>query len=234
MRRFAALVLLALPLPGWAATAVQTVAADRIVAAAQAQLDNCLGADKASAQVTVVGKPDDVTVLQGNVTLDAHRPDGRCPRARVGMAVDIRVNGELARSATVWFAISVHRQVLSYGADAKLDAPASSLNFTPHDADVALLQSDAVADPTELTGLRLRHAVVSGSPVVREDFERTPDVDRQQRVDVIASFGVIRMQTKGTAIGRGNTGEMVSVLVDGAEEPVRARVTDKGVVNVVE
>ncbi len=42
------------------------------------------------------------------------------------------------------------------------------------------------------------------------------------------------MQTKGTSASTGNIDDLVSVLVDGAEAPVRARVTDKGVVDVVE
>jgi flagella basal body P-ring formation protein FlgA len=140
----------------------------------------------------------------------------------------------VVRSATVWFAVSVHRDVPGYAADAAMGSVASALTFTPHDADVAMLQSAVVTDPSQLKGMRLRHAVLAGSPVLLEDFERIPDVDRQQRVDVTASYGVITLQAKGTAIGRGNAGDTVLVLVDGAEAPVHARVTDKGVVQVVD
>lgn len=233
-RLLPAALLLALPLYASASPMLQTVASARIVDVARAELDSCLGDDKAAAQVEVVGKPEDVQVLSGSLAIKARKLEGRWPRARVGMPVDISVNGQVVRSATVWFAVSVHHDVPGYAADAAMGTVGSSLKFTPHDADVATLQSAVVTDPDQLKGLRLRHAVLAGSPVLLEDFERIPDVDRQQRVDVTASYGVIKLETKGTAIGRGNAGDTVLVLVDGAEAPVHARITDKGVVQVVD
>lgn len=235
MRRLLPSVLLfALPLYASASPMLQTVASARIVDIARSELDACLGDDKASAQVQIVGKPEDVQILSGTLAIKARKPEGRWPRARVGMPVDISVNGEVVRSATVWFAVSIHHDVPGYAADAAMGTAASALKFTPHDADVAALQGGIVTDPHQLDGMRLRHAVLAGSPVLLEDFEHVPDVDRQQRVDVTASYGVIKLETKGTAIGRGNTGDTVLVLVDGAEEPVHARITDKGVVQVVD
>jgi flagella basal body P-ring formation protein FlgA len=184
--------------------------------------------------VDIVGKPEDVQVLAGALAIKARKPEGRWPRARVGMPVEISVNGQVVRSATVWFAVSIHHDVPAYVADAAMGTASSSLTFAPHDADVAMVQGVVVTDPHQLDGLRLRHAVLAGSPVLLEDFEKIPDVDRQQRVDVTESYGVIKLQAKGTAIGRGNTGDTVLVQVDGGETPVHARVTDKGVVQVVD
>jgi flagellar basal body P-ring formation protein FlgA len=184
--------------------------------------------------VDIVGKPEDVQVLAGALAVKARKPEGRWPRARVGMPVDISVNGQVVRSATVWFALSVHRDMPAYVADTAMGTDASNLKLAPHDVDVAMMQGSVVTDPHQLDGMRLRHAVLAGSPVLLEDFEKIPDVDRQQRVDVTESYGVIKLQAKGTAIGRGNTGDTVLVQVDGAETPVHARVTDKGVVQVVD
>jgi flagella basal body P-ring formation protein FlgA len=234
MRRLPALLSLTLSMSAVASPSLQTVPAARIVDAAQAQLDACLGNDKAAAQVTVVGKPDDVQVLAGTLALKARKPEGHWPRARVGVPVDVAINGQVVRSTTVWFAVSVQHEVPTYAADAPIGAVAAGMKFVPHDADVAAMQGDVVSDPHQLDGMRLRHAVLAGSPVVLEDFERIPDVDRQQRVSVLASYGVIQLQAKGTSIGRGNTGDTVLVQVDGAEAPVHARVTNRGVVQVVD
>lgn len=235
MRRLLpAVLLVTLPLYASASPMLQTVASARMVDVARSELDACLGDDKAVAQVSIVGKPEDVQVLSGKLVINARKPEGRWPRARVGMPVDISVNGEVVRSATVWFAVSVRHDIPGYTTDAAMGTVASTLKFAPHDADVAALQGGVVTDPHQLDGMRLRHAVLAGSPVLLEDFEHIPDVDRQQRVDVLASYGVIKLETKGTAIGRGNTGDTVMVLVDGAESPVRGRITDKGVVQVVD
>jgi flagellar basal body P-ring formation protein FlgA len=226
--------LLAAPLVAQAANAPQHVDAARVVAVARASLDQQLGGDSANAQVAVVGTPEDLVVVPGQVALQARHTVGRWPRARVSVPVDIYVDGKVVRSATVWFALSVHRNVLSYVDDSAQGALASTLKLGQQDVDVAALPASPAADPHELEGKRLRRGVVAGQPVMPEDFERIPDVDRRSRVDVVASFGSIRMQTKGTSAGVGNVGDTVSVLVDGAETPVRARVTEKGVVDVVE
>lgn len=233
-RLLLASLLLALSVSAAASPSLQTVPAARIVNVAQAEMDACLGHDKATAQVDVIGRPEDVQVLAGKLTLKARKPEGRWPRSRVSVPVDVSVDGAVVRSATVWFAVSIQRDVPTYAADAPLGTLASALKFVPHAADIAALQGSLVTDPHQLDGMRLRHAVVAGSPEVLEDFERIPDVDRQQRVEVLESYGVIRLEAKGTAIGRGNAGDTVLVQVDGAEAPVRARITDKGVVQVVD
>jgi len=234
LRHLPFVFLLATPLLTQAANAPQRIDAGRVIAAARTSLDQQLGTDSTNAQVAVVGTPEDIMVVSGQVTLQARHATGRWPRSRVSIPVDVCVDGKVVRSATVWFALSVHRNVLSYADDSAQGALASALKFGQQDVDVAALTASPAADPGELEGKRLRHGVIAGQPVMPEDFERIPDVDRRGRVDVIASFGSIRMQTKGTSAGAGNVGDTVSVLVDGAQTPVRARVTEKGVVDVVE
>ena len=235
MLRFWSIVfLLGAPLAAQTANAPQHVDAARVVAAARSALDQQLGADSANAEVAVVGSPEDITVMPGQLALQARHAAGRWPRSRVSVPVDVCVDGKVVRSATVWFALSVRRNVLSYADDSAQGVLAGALKFGQQDVDVAALPASPATDPRELEGKRLRHGVAAGQPVMPEDFERIPDVDRHGRVDVVASFGSVRMQTKGTSAGAGNVGDTVSVLVDGAEAPVRARVTEKGVVDVVE
>jgi flagella basal body P-ring formation protein FlgA len=229
-----AMFLLALPFVVTAANAPQRVDAARVVAVARAALDKQLAGDSAHAQVAVVGTPEDIMVMPGQLALQARHSAGRWPRARVSVPVDISVDGKVVRSATVWFSLSVQRNVLGYASDAAAGALPASLKFVPQDTDVAALQASTVADPHDLDGKRLRHSVQAGAPVMADDFEKVPDVDRRGRVQVIASFGSVRMQTKGISAGAGNVGDTVSVLVDGAEAPVRARITARGVVDVVE
>ena len=234
-RRWPAWMLVAVSSQTWATSPVfQHVEATRIVTAARAQVDTQLGSDRAAAEVTVLGSPEDVVVLPGKVTLGVHAVTGRWPRARVGVPVDVLVNGQVVRSATVWFALSVHRAVLTYAADAPIGVLAASLKLVPQDADVAAVRGELTGSPHDIDGMRLRHPVLAGSVVVQEDFESMPDVDRQQRVQVLVALGAIRLQARGTSNGKGNDGDVVAVLVDGAEAPVRARITDKGVVQVVQ
>jgi len=79
----------------------------------------------------------------------------------------------------------------------------------------------------------LRHAVLAETVAVRGDFERIPEVDRQEHVDVLATVGSVSLRTRGVAGKQGASGEVIPVLVDGADSPVLARVIDKGAVEVV-
>lgn len=217
-----------------AMSAHQRIAAARIVAAARAQVDTRLGAGAAKAQVSVVGVPEDVTVPPGKVRLDAGPLAGRWPRARVGVPVSIAIDDRVVRTATVWFALSVHRDALAYAADAAAGTPATALALVPKDTDVAQISGELVGDAAQLAGLRLRHPVLTGTTATLDDFERIPDVDRQQRVRVLVAAGTVRLQTMGTALGPGDMGHVLSVQVDGAQSPVRAQVTGKGVVSVTQ
>ena len=214
--------------------ASQRVASARIVATARTQIDARLGSERAAANVTVVGTPEDMAVPAGRVTLSLHALTGRWPRSRIGVPVDVAVNGQVVRSATVWFALEVRREVLAYAEDAPIGTSGALMKLVSRDVDVTGVQGEQVRDAGELQGMRLRHPVLKGSVAVMDDFERVPDVDRQQRVRVLVTSGAIHMQARGTAISKGNAGDIVPVLVDNAEAPVRARVTDKGVVEVVQ
>lgn len=235
MFRLLAAIVLLLPLPATAAAAArQHVAAARIVAAARARIDARLGTDGAKAQVSVVGTPEDVAVPSGDTRLETGPLTGRWPRARVGVPVTISVDGRVVRSATVWFAVSVHRDALAYAADAAAGTPATALALVPRDADVAQVAGELVGDPGQLAGLRLRHPVLAGTTAALDDFEHIPDVDRQQRVRVLVAAGTVHLQTMGTALGQGDVGHVLAVQVDGAQSPVRAQVMEKGVVSVAQ
>jgi len=232
--RYVLLVLAALlSAPLLAGSAVQAVAASRLVGAAQDVLREHLAAG-GEVSITTIGTPEEVRVPMGEVSLQVHPISGRWPRPRVGVPVDVLVDGRVVRSATVWFALSVHSKVLTYGDDEPIGVQAQQLRIHAAEVDVATLQETPVDGPSALDGMRLRKPVQEGSAVLLSDFEKIPDVDRQEKVRVLASYGAIRLATRGVANEKGNAGDVVPVLINGADEPVRARVTEKGVVEVVQ
>ncbi|MFC4527567.1 flagellar basal body P-ring formation protein FlgA [Dyella halodurans] len=233
MRYFLFALAILLPLRLLAANAPQEVAASRLVGAAQDALRGHLPST-GEASLAPIGTPEDVRVPAGVVSLQVHPISGRWPRPRVGVPVDVLVDGRVMRSATVWFAVSIQDKVLTYGEHAPIGVLASALRIQSTEVDVAALQEEPIDAPTELAGMRLRKPVQAGAAVLWSDFEKIPDVDRQEKVRVLASYGDIHLATRGVANEMGNTGDVVPVLVEGADEPVRARVTDKGVVEVVQ
>ncbi|WP_243040878.1 flagellar basal body P-ring formation chaperone FlgA [Dyella sedimenti] len=228
------LAVLLLPARLVAGAAAQVVASSRLVETARQALLARLASSAGEAELSAIGAPEDVRVGPGTVSLNVRPVIGHWPRPRVGVPVDVLVDGHVARSTTVWFALSLHGRVLTYGGDFPIDTMASSVPMQLADVDVAALQDATVAEPAELEGMRLRKPAQAGAPVLKSDFERIPDVDRKQKVSVLVSYGAIRLATHGVANAMGNAGNMVPVLVDGADAPVQARVTEKGVVEVVQ
>lgn len=227
-RRFACL-LLALPFAVPSAWAAQAVPAAEIVAAAQRSLSGPSG-DRLT--LRVVGAPDDAVVRAGRVALRALPVTGRWPRSRVAVPVRITVDGAVVRTETVWFAVTAERDVLVYAEDAPAGTPATAIKTRVVSVDVAAVQQAFAVDSAGYSGERLKRGVHAGAPVLAGDFEPIPDVDRQGTVAVHVRYGAIRMEATGRAMRAGNTGEVVPVLVDGAETPVEARVLARGEVEI--
>lgn len=230
MRPSVLALLLSTPmLPAHAA--VQTVPAARIVAAARQALAHLPIRHATQVDAHVVGRPTDAVVQAGSLEIMADAPAGRWPRARVAVPVRLRIGGHTVRTETVWFAIAALRPVATYAEDAALGTPASHVRVSRKTRDVASLHGHPV-EPDAVAGQRLRHAVAAGAPLLAEDFEPVPDVDARQQVTVLVRYGAVRLRTRGTALSSGDAGQTVSVLADGAEGPVQAKVTAKGVVQI--
>lgn len=229
------LVLLALPLfapvlPAHAAE--QTVAAARVVDAARTVLQALPLQADTRLEMTAIGKPVDAVVPAGPLQIRATPPSGRWPRSRVAVSVELLLAGRAARTETVWFAVKAVRPLAVYADDAGQGTPAEAVQVHPAEVDVAQLHGHPVDALAAMKGQRLRRATLAGAPVLEEDFEPVPDVDARQQVTVLVRYGAIRMQTRGTALRAGATGQTVAVLAAGADSPVQARVTGKGVVEV--
>lgn len=233
--RFTSYIVVLVPLcPAAAAHAAplhtQTVATARLIEAARAALP----ATSPGLTVTtrVLGTPPDTTVPTGAVRLQTHPVAGRWPRARVAVPVTVLVNGKLARSESIWFAVRALCSVWVYAQDEPAGTSMGKLKVHKATVDIANADGRPVDALAALTDDRLKRGVHAGWPLLEGDFEPIPDVDRQSQVVVHVRYGPIRMETLGRALGTGNVGDVVSVLVEGAASPVLAKVADKGVVDI--
>lgn len=231
--RFLAALTLSLLAPVLSAHAAeQTVAAARVMAVARSALQALPLQSGTRLEMQVIGQPADATLPAGPLGIQATPPTGQWPRSRIAVSVRLLLADRPVRTETVWFAVKAVRSLAVYTADAAQGAPAGAIQTHPADIDVAKLHGHAVSALSAMKGERLRHATSAGSPVLEEDFEPIPDVDAREQVTVMVRYGAIRMQTRGTALGTGDAGQTVAVLATGADSPVQARVTGKGVVEV--
>jgi flagella basal body P-ring formation protein FlgA len=182
--------------------------------------------------LTPIGQPIDAVVPAGEVRVVAGHEAGRWPRSRVAVPVQVQVNGRTVRTASIWFAVRAERSAIVFADDLAQGAQAVQVRTRSAAIDLAAVDGSPVTSIDQVAGERLKHRVQSGAPVLAEDFEPVPDVDRQQSVTVVVDSGAVRLQTRGTALTAGNTGQAVRVLAHGADAPVMAEVTARGVVHV--
>lgn len=208
----------------------QTIRSSRIVAAARAILPPAKPGTKVT--LRVIGAPPDAAVPMGAVRLQPQPVAGRWPRQRAAVSVWVSVDGKVARTETVWFAIRAMRTVLVYGLDAAAGTPVKRLKFTKADVDIANVSGDPVEKLASLSGERLGRGVHAGWPLQREDFEPIPAVDRRSQVVVHVRYGPIRIDTLARAMGTGDVGDTVPVLIEGAASPVLATIVGKGAVDI--
>jgi flagella basal body P-ring formation protein FlgA len=227
-------LLLVLPVMANATTTDTRDDANAVVAAAQSAVRARLGDTQNGAQLTVTGQPRALRLPKGERRYVARDVEGQWPRRRFTVAVDVFVNGRLARSVPVAFAMSEEGNVLVYQAELHAHASVEAVTLATGRGDLARLHGTSLTDAAQITGMRLRHSVRAGDAAVLEDFEAVPDIDSRQRVRVVASYGAIRLESGGLALRSGNKGDQVTVQVDGGDRPVVATVTDKGVAEVVQ
>lgn len=207
----------------------QTVTAARLVEVARASLPAAGGS---TITIRVIGTPLDAIVPVGALRLHTPSVVGRWPRARVAVPVEILVDDKPVRAETVWFAVEALRSVWVYDQDTPVGKTAAGLKVHKVAVDVAAANGTPVDGLASVANDRLKRGVHAGWPLLEGDFEAIPDVDRLSRVVVHVRYGPIRMETVAKALGAGDVGDVVSVLVDGAASPVQAKVTGKGVVDI--
>lgn len=161
----------------------------------------------------------------------AHPVEGRFPRARFTVMVDVLRDGRVIASRPVGFALSERGPSLVYRHADRAGAPAEHIDVDTASIDQARAVG-ALRDLAAEAGMRLRRTVRAGDPVLASDFEPVPDVDNRSVVRLQATYGAITVETPATAMRSGNRGDSVPVMVQGASGPVTARVIDRGVARI--
>lgn len=170
-------------------------------------------------RVADVGYPEDAAVPQVTA-LDWHEP---WLRSRIGVPVEVRAGGRRT-VVTVWFVASVPASGDVYADGFARGEQADRLSYRTGQVDLARLQGKRTAMPASLAGMRLRHAVRAGDPVMASDFEPIPMVSARQTVRVLVNRGAVSVSVAARALADGDAGRTIPVLPSGATRPVRARV----------
>lgn len=233
--RYLLLCVLVLVLPQTLAAqtaAVQVVPGERIVASALSALVGRSAGVEGILEWRPVGVAPDSRIPQGHYELRVGEMHGAWPRRRIGVPVQLWVDGRLAQSRVVWFSGHWWREALVYAHDAKAGQDARGSLAQLQKIDSAGIDIIASGDMGWSEGLRLKKSVRAGEPVRRADFERVPMVARNDRVSIAVDVGGVHLMTTGVAGEEGSMDEVIRVLPRGAERSVQARVVARNEVKI--
>lgn len=222
-----AAIALLLSCAAQACLAMQSVTPDRLIACARAALEaRSVGLTGELEFIPRTGLPASQVEGEGQVRIEAGGVDGAWPRRRIGVPVQVWMDGQMMQSRMVWFTVHWWQDVPVYARNALAGERANVLATQVVRTDLAgVIDADRAGAPPEMTpALRLRRAVRVGQPVLEGDFEPVPPVARQERVALTVREGPVELRTAATAQGDGEIGERVKVLPDGAGQWVLARV----------
>ncbi|RMH94069.1 flagella basal body P-ring formation protein FlgA [Lysobacter pythonis] len=210
----------------------QTVEGKYVAAEVQRAIEQALLDQGSRAMVQVEANIRDQSVPTGELSVVTTIPAGRFPRTRMSISARILVDGKPVRSLWVSATFNEPQQAYVYARHYATGHLAEHVQWLPRTINATCCSGPFLTDAKALRGLRLKHMVPPGKPVVRGDFETIPPVRVGDVVDIEVANGAVELNVKGRALADGQSGELVSVLAAGAAKPMKARVTGPGKVSV--
>ena len=185
----------------------------------------------------VVDAVGPVPALSSQVWADAQLnalvPPERWLRPRLPVAVAVfHADGKRRTTVTVWLGLSVPMRGAVYSDDFARATAATQLRTQEAAVDLARTQGELpLSAPLPAAG-RLRRAVRAGQPALASDLEAVPVVVARQRVGIEAVVNSVRLALQGTALTEGDVGQLIDVLPDHSQQPVKGRVVSHEVVRI--
>lgn len=222
-----------LPTCSWAQTPVsRTIDAAEFVRTAEKALECKSASLTGNMEWSLVGRLDAFQLAADRYELVAGEVRGQWPRRRVGVPVNVLVDGKKMQSRIVWFSVRQWTPALVYRQAATSGDVVDPEQIGVERMDVVGLD---VPDPRQtdwVRGMRLRHPVRAGQLVLRTDFEPAPAVARNDEVQLAVQVGTIRLVTSAVAFEDGAIDELINVRPEGVTDMVRARVVGRNEVQI--
>lgn len=150
---------------------------------------------------------------------------------RIGVWIDVNVEGRAYTAVPVWFAVKAWTHVPVARRDLPAGQQVKEVDFAMELRDVLQTTKTLEHLPPDGTAL-LRRAVAQGSPLTNAVIEMAPAISRNQQVVVKLASGGIAIETSGLAQSTGRIGDSVTVKNPGSSEVFLAKVVAPGVVTV--
>lgn len=213
-------------------TAGTRVATNAYLDVAKQSLESWLSEHVVDYRVTVKGTHKDIVVPQGEVAVTARVQPGAAISKRMGIWLDVEVDGEHYQSVPVWFAVDAYADALvaEYDLDNGIDL--NNGMFAVQRVDLAEVDAELLLPSTDLSDMRLRLPVGMGQPLRVDAVARKPDISQGQVVEVLSQVGSVSITATATALEDGFVGDRLEVQKLGSDMTYMVRVTGDGAASI--
>jgi len=195
-------------------------------AAVQAAWD---GAERIECEVLRV--PEPVKVSEGAVEIVP--TPGLRPRAGVvPVTLDILVDGKRERQASVTLRVKVFSPAVTLTKAVARGQVLEAADLTLEERDLAGGAASVITDIGAAVGQRTVRPLPAGAVLRQSDLQVVPLVHRSSTVTIVACAGRVTVRSSGQALEEGVFGQVIKVRPEHSREPVSARVTGEGRVEI--
>lgn len=147
-------------------------------------------------------------------------------RVRINAGDRIWFDQQLVMQAQLWKQVYVASRRLERGQ--AMDTTSAEIQVT----DVLRERLTPLSPTTKLEDCEILQTVVEGRPLTAKDVAPIPYVRKGAIVDVTAGDGSMSINMKGTAMGTGSQGDVITVRNMDTRKDFRARIVDRNSVRV--
>jgi flagellar basal body P-ring formation protein FlgA len=191
-----------------------------------------LQARGANAQLVKLELPKKVEVRTGTLELRASTLHVRNTFAPFSIAVEILVDGKVARRLQVPAQVEATAKVVVAATDLAEKTRVRTENYR---LEIVRLDRDInsyIFDPEQLRGVTLNRAIASGQPITTGSFVPDIVVKRGDVVRIVGDSGRLKISLTGEARASGHVGDRIQVKNLQSGTLLQAIVVDEGIVTV--
>ncbi len=193
---------------------------------------SALQARGVKAQLVKLELPKKIEVRTGSVELRASTLQVRNTFAPFSIAVEILVDGKVARRLQVAAQVEATADVVVATSDL-----AEKTRIRPGSYRIENVRLDRdlnsyIFDPEQLRGVTLNRAIASGQPITTDSFVPDIVVKRGDVVRIVSDSGRLKISLTGEARASGHIGDRIQVKNLQSGTLLQAIVVDEGIVTV--
>lgn len=213
----------------------QTVTTEKLIEVAKVHVEETLKDFKEERKTTLelVKKPRPIDVPKGELTFDVNIPNGLRYSSPIPVYVSIIVDNSPVRRAIVYYKVHVFQDVIVAAKHLQPGRKLEASDFRIEEREIGNFRGKYLTKLADVVGREVNRLVREGRIILEPMVEYPVVIESGNQVDIIARLRGVEVKTKGIALQRGRTLDIIRVRNALTKKVLHAKVIDEKTVEVV-